>query len=77
MSRARRARPTARSVILGWPRGAGPRRIAGAVTESHAVWRRLTALGLGPAAEPPAVSNPLESPQLRVGATSVGLPVTS
>ena len=30
---------------------AGPRRIVGAVTESHAVWRLLAALGL--AAEPP------------------------
>jgi len=37
--------------VLVCPRCAGPRRILGAVTESHAVRRLLVALGL--AAEPP------------------------
>jgi hypothetical protein len=37
--------------VLVCPRCGGPRRILGAVTEPHAVWRLLGALGL--AAEPP------------------------
>ncbi len=37
--------------LLVCGRGGGPRRIVGAVTEPHAVRRRLAALGL--AAEPP------------------------
>jgi hypothetical protein len=63
VARAPLIRPTSRSAIEVpvYSRCAGPRRIVVAVTQPHAVRRRLTARGLGLAAEPPPLPAGLKS----------------